>query len=212
MADRDHAPDFWRSAAAAFAANHAVLFDVYNEPHPATTDVTQPGSEAAWACTRDGGDCPGVGFTAAGSQELVDAIRSTGAANPIMVGGPQFAGVLDRWLAYRPSDLRNQLVASIHIYGPPPNQTACTDPVCWDATIAPVAVTVPVVVGEMGDMDCRSGVVDPLMDWADDHGIGYLAWGWVTSNCAQEPSLISSYRGDPTPYGAAVRDHLRRRQ
>jgi endoglucanase len=209
MADRDHAPAFWRSVAATFATNHAVLFDVYNEPHPATDDVTQPASEDAWVCVRDGGNCPGVSFTAAGSQELVDAIRATGAANPIMIGGPQFAGVLGRWLAYQPNDPRHQLVASIHIYGPPPNQTACVAASCWDSTIAPVAKAVPVVIGEMGDMDCRSGLVDPLMDWADGHGVGYLAWGWVTSDC-EEPALITDYDGSPTTYGAAVRAHFQR--
>jgi hypothetical protein len=213
MADRDHAPAFWRSVAATFAANHAVLFDVYNEPHPGTGDVTQPGPASAWLCVRDGGNCPGVGFVAAGSQELVDAVRSTGAANPILVGGPQFAGVLDQWLTYRPIDPLNQVVASIHIYGPPPHeQTACAAAPCWGATITPVAQVVPVIIGEMGDMDCGSGLVDPLMNWADAHGIGYLAWGWVTSNCAKEPALITDYRGTPTRYGAAVRDHLQRRQ
>lgn len=211
MADRDHAPAFWRSVAAAFAADHAVLFDVYNEPHPGTGDVTQPPPASAWACVRDGGTCAGVEFTAAGSQELVDAVRSTGAANPIMVGGPQFAGVLDQWMAYRPVDPRGQLVASIHVYGPPPyQQTACSTAACWDATIAPVAKVVPVVIGEMGDMDCRSGLVNPLMNWADGHGVGYLAWGWVTSSCAREPALITDYGGAPTTYGAAVRDHLQR--
>lgn len=208
MADRDHAPAFWSSVATTFATNRAVLFDVYNEPHPDTHDVTGPATEAAWACVRDGGTCPGVGFPAAGTQELVDAIRATGAVNPILVGGPQYAGVLDRWPAYRPDDPRHQLVASIHVYGPPPNQTACSVPACWDATIAPVAASVPVVIGEMGDMDCRSGLVDPLMDWADEHGVSYLAWAWVTSDCASEPALISDYRGTPTPYGAAVRAHL----
>jgi hypothetical protein len=208
MPDRDHAPAFWQSVATTFAPNRAVLFDVYNEPWPATEDVTQPASDVAWACVRDGGNCPGVGFTAAGSQELVNAVRSTGAVNPILVGGPQFAGVLDKWLTYRPDDPRHQLVASIHIYGPPPNETACTPKACWDATIAPVAKVVPVVIGEMGNMDCRSSLVDPLMDWADQHGIGYLAWGWVTSDCASEPALISNYNGTPTPYGAAVRRHL----
>lgn len=208
MADRDHAPAFWHSVASTFAPNRAVLFDLYNEPHPGNVDVTKPAPDDLWACARDGGSCPGVGFTAAGSQELVDAVRSAGAANPILVGGPQFAGVLDRWLTYKPVDPRHQLVASIHIYGPPPHDTACTSPGCWNATIAPVAKQVPVVIGEMGNMDCRSSVVDPLMDWADQHSVSYLAWGWVTSDCAAEPALITDYGGTPTPYGAAVRDHL----
>ena len=45
MADADHAPDFWRSVAAEYRDDRAVLFDVYNEPH-----------DIDWACWRDGCD------------------------------------------------------------------------------------------------------------------------------------------------------------
>jgi hypothetical protein len=151
-----------------------------------------------------------VGFTAAGTQELVDAVRSTGAPNPILVAGPQYAGVLDRWSAYRPHDPRNQLVASIHIYGPAPNLTPCTAPACWSAMIAPLAREVPVVIGEFGSMNCTPDLVEPLTGWADAQGVSYLAWGWVTSDCAAEPALIARYDGTPTPYGAAVLARLRR--
>ena len=206
MADRDHAPDFWRSVAATFAPNRAVLFDLYNEPYP---DKNRD-DDAAWTCVRDGGDCPGVGFTAAGMQELLDAVRSTGAQNPVLVGGAQWAGSVTKWLQYRPNDPLHQLVASIHIYGPPPNDTACSTADCWNATMAPLATQVPVVIGEMGDMDCTSQVIDPLADWADARGVGYLAWAWVTSDCAGEPALISDYDGTPTRYGAGLRNHLLR--
>jgi hypothetical protein len=140
-------------------------------------------------------------------QELVDAVRSTGARNPVLVAGPQYAGVLDRWLAYRPADPLGQVAASIHVYGPP-EATACSIPDCWNDQIAPVAREVPVVIGEMGDMDCSTGLVDPLMDFADAHGVGYLGWAWVTDDCASEPSLISRWDGTPTAYGRAVRDHF----
>jgi hypothetical protein len=60
----------------------------------------------------------------------------------------------------------------------------------------------------MGDMDCSTGLVDPLMDFADAHGVGYLGWAWVTDDCASEPSLISRWDGTPTAYGRAVRDHF----
>ncbi|MEO6857059.1 MAG: cellulase family glycosylhydrolase [Solirubrobacteraceae bacterium] len=33
MADRTHAPAFWRSVARTFKRNHAVLFELYNEPY-----------------------------------------------------------------------------------------------------------------------------------------------------------------------------------
>jgi hypothetical protein len=213
MPDRDHAPVFWRSVAATFQPNRGVLFDLFNEPYPDLNDgADNNATDEAWRCVRDGGVCPRVGFVATGMQELVDAVRATGARNPILVAGPQYAGVLDRWLAYRPNDPLGQLIASIHIYGPPPNQTPCSTPECWSAQIEPVARDVPIVIGEMGNMDCSSGVVRPLMDFADAHGVSYLGWAWVTNDCATEPSLISNYDGTPTAYGIAVREHFLRRR
>ena len=207
MADRDHAADFWRSVATTFRDNGAVLFDLYNEPHPDRGSAT----DAAWRCVRDGGQCPGVDFVAAGMQELLDAVRSTGARNPVLVAGPQYAGTLGQWMAYRPTDSLNQLVASVHIYGPPPDASPCWTAECWNEEIAPLARQVPVVIGEMGNTDCTPSVVEPLMRWADDHGVSYLAWSWITSDCAGEPALITDYGGTPTPYGVGVRDHLRSR-
>lgn len=201
MADRDHSPAFWRGVAATFASRRAVLFDLYNEPYPAPDDP-----DAAWRCVRDGGACPGVGFAAAGMQELLDAVRSTGARNPVLVAGPEWAGVVDRWREHRPVDPLDQLVASVHVYGP--DGSPCWTRTCWDAAIGPLAREVPVVVGEMGSTDCTPGLLPELMAWADEHGVGYLAWGWVTGDCAAEPALIRTYGGDPTPYGAALRDHL----
>lgn len=74
MADRDHSPAFWTSVANIFKNNTSVVFDLYNEPYPDNNADTT----AAWKCLRDGGTCPGVSFTAAGMQELVNAVRATG--------------------------------------------------------------------------------------------------------------------------------------
>src|SRR2546427_9156590 len=57
----------------------------------------------AWRCWRDGGTCSGMTFQAAGMQELVDAVRGTGATNVIMLGGVQYAAGLSHWLAEQPS-------------------------------------------------------------------------------------------------------------
>jgi endoglucanase len=218
MADRDHAPDFWRSVAETFRSNRSVVFDLYNEPHP--DDENGGDTPAAWACVRDGGTCPGVRFEAAGMQELLDAVRSTGARNVVMVAGPQYAGQLDQWRDYRPYDPRRQLAASVHIYfntPESPDWSPCFQQSCWEQTIAPLAEHTPVVIGEMGERDCSSGLIDgttmtppqdSLLDWADEHGVSYLAWSWMTSDCADEPALISSYDGTPTAYGAGIRDHL----
>ncbi|MDQ1634364.1 MAG: endoglucanase [Frankiaceae bacterium] len=220
MADRDHSPHFWSSVAATFQHSPGVLFDLYNEPHPDGNQNTT----AAWQCVRDGGTCAGVPFTAAGSQTMLDAVRAAGASNVVLVGGPQYAGVLDQWSAYKPADPLGQLAASSHIYFNTPGTlesqdwSPCYQQSCWESQIAPLAKDVPVVIGEFGEHDCAfdlldgSGVVpepqQPLLDWADKAGVSYLAWAWFAGNCAGEPALISDYSGAPTAYGAGVHDHL----
>ena len=203
MADEDHSPAFWQSVASTFADNHSVIFDVFNEPYPDNNLDTA----TAWSCVLNGGTCSGVSYPTAGMQQLVDVIRAAGATQPLMIAGPQYAGELDQWMAFEPADPLHQLIASVHIYGLPldsPYRVSST----WDTYIAPLAAQVPIVIGEFGDTDCTSNFSTPLMTWADAHGISYLAWGWITSNCASEPALITDYNGTPTPFGAGVRAHL----
>lgn len=216
MADRDHSPAYWASVAAYFKSNPAVIFDLYNEPHPDNNSD----SVAAWTCVRDGGNCSGVGFIAAGMQELVNAVRGSGATNPIMVGGPQYAGSVSRWTQFKPTDSANQLVASIHIYYNTvndPDWSPCYQQTCWESTMATLAQTTPIVIGELGELDCSSQLIDgtrmtprqeSLLTWADRHGISYTPWAWVTSSCSGEPALISNYSGTPTGYGAGIRQHM----
>lgn len=201
-ANRDNTPRYWQSVATAFKSNPAVLFDLYNEPYPDRNRDTV----AAWKCVRDGGTCPGVNFVAAGHQELLNAVRSTGATNVVLVSGPEYAGNLTRWLEYKPTDPANQLAASVHIYGRPlgsPYDTQAT----WTKML-PTAAQVPIIMGEIGDSDCTSKFSPPLMRFADTNGMHYLAWGWVVANCADEPSLIKNYAGAPTKFGEGVRTHL----
>jgi hypothetical protein len=192
MADADHSPAFWSSVATRFKSKAGVMFDLFNEPH----DIT-------WECWRDGCTTSG-GWQAAGMQSLVDAVRGTGARQPIMLGGIGWSSDLSQWLDYRPHDPLDQLVASFHLY----NFSGCNTMACWDASIAPVAEVVPVVTGEIGQNDCAHDFVDTYMDWADAHGISYLGWTWNTWDCGSGPALISDYDGTPTAYGVGLRDHL----
>jgi endoglucanase len=215
MADRSHSNAYWSSVAATFKTNPAVIFDLYNEPYPDSNRNTP----AAWKCVRDGGTCPGVSFTAAGSQEMLTAVRAAGAQNVVMVGGPQYAGDVDQWTQYAPNDPLHQLAASIHIYYKTPANpewAPCDYLACWTATMAPLAASTPIVIGEFGEHDCNSHLLDgtaltptqaSLFDWADRHGISYLGWSWFTGKCAGEPALISNYNGTPTEYGKGVRSH-----
>jgi endoglucanase len=192
MADADHSPELWSSVATSFLDDPGVVFDLYNEPH-----------DISWACWRDGCLSP-AGWRTAGMQRLVDAVRGTGAKQPIMLAGLNWGGDLSQWTAFAPTDTAAQLVASAHIY----NFSACNTTACWDATLAPVASHVPVVTGELGENDCAGGFVDSYMDWADAHGVGYLGWTWNTWDCRSGPALISAADGTPTAFGKALRDHL----
>jgi endoglucanase len=210
MPDETYAPAFWSSVAAAFKSDPAVIFDLFNEPYPnRNTD-----SEAAWQCVLDGsggGTCSGFSYEAAGMQQLLGAVRGTGATNVVMVGGPQFAGDLDRWVQYEPADPLHQLAASIHIYWKrvkQPDFSPCFDSSCWQEVLAPLSSKVPIVVGEFGELDCGDRLYPPFLEFADEHDVSYLAWAWFTGHCASEPSLLKSYTGTPTAYGIGYREHL----
>jgi hypothetical protein len=59
-----------------------------------------------------------VNFAAAGMQSLVNAIRGTGATNPIMIPGLSWTNALEKWLQYKPIDTLAcpQIIASWHSY------------------------------------------------------------------------------------------------
>ncbi|HSX09332.1 MAG TPA: glycoside hydrolase family 5 protein [Candidatus Saccharimonadales bacterium] len=194
MADRDHSIDFWKSVAATFKGNNNVLFDVYNEPH-----------DISWDCWKNGCD------NYAGMQQLVDAVRSTGANNVIMLGGLNWAKDLSGWYANRPTDPKNNLVASWHMYG----STSCSGTNCWDAKgISSLMAKVPVIAGEFGESSdatiCSTPISNAFMNWMDQHNSSYLAWTWDAwgTSCG-DLSLITAYNGTPhKPNGINYRNHL----
>jgi Cellulase (glycosyl hydrolase family 5) len=204
MADADHAPAFWSSVAKTFAKNHGVVFDLFNEPF-----IT------SWTCWLSGCtttfETSGtkVSFQTAGMQTLVNAVRSAGANQVIMLGGLSFAGDDGEWLKHEPSDPDHQLAVSFHTY----NFGGCTES-CWNSMIAPLAKTVPVVTGEVGENGCTDTFIDQYMTWADSHGVSYLGWTWDSTgppsnwDCSAGPALISDYEGTPTAFGIGLREHL----
>ena len=191
MADLDHASAFWSSVARAFKADPAVLFDLYNEP-----------LGISWRCWREGCALPS-GWTTAGMQALVDAVRSTGARQPVIAAGLSSGNDLSSWLRFRPYDPAHQLVAGFHAY----SFLVCATVACWTRDVAPVARSVPVIATEIGEVDCSHSFINRFMNWADSAGVSYLGWGWDTSGCGA-PALISSWAGQPTAYGQGLRTHL----
>ncbi len=232
----DHSTAFWSSVAETFKTDHAVVFDAFNEPY---SPMANGNSDLAvsWSCWLDGGCSLPVAnqddpindaetYTAVGMQALVDAIRNTGATQPIMIGGLSYANDLSGWLAHEPADPEHQLAASFHgYYG-----EACDTASCWNSTLAPVVAQVPVVTGEFDQgYDCAgpptspSGLTtfdDTFMNWADASGVSYLAWGWwvlgntsTSCNALSDPgdnyALVSNYGGTAvSPDGTNLQSHL----
>ena len=221
----EHSPVFWGSVASMFKGDPGVLFDAFNELY--SPQANGNSSEiVSWSYWESGG-CevpdasdlnppdPAHSYKAVGMQQLVDAIRSTGATQPILLGGLAYANDLSQWAAHEPNDPDGQLAASFHNY----TGENCDSESCWNETIAPLSEHVPVVTGEFDQEECPAGGGDDpsdfdntYMDWADRHGVSYLAWGWFVLP-SSEPCgalyLITSYSGTPVePNGVALRDHL----
>jgi hypothetical protein len=198
MADIDHSPEFWTSVANVFKNNTTVIFDLYNEPH-----------NISWNCWKDSsrGNCG----TYAGMQQLINAVRMTGAKNVVMAGGLSYASDLSQWLAYKPNDQTGNLVASWHMYG---NAGCEGSGICWNQSLMTNLITqVPVIAGEFGESPkgdvCGTNIIDAFMNWLDQRQTSYLAWTWNTwgTDCGNL-AAINDYTGTPkSPNGIAIKSH-----
>jgi hypothetical protein len=205
MPDTEHSVDFWTGVAKVFGSKLNVIFDLFNEPFP---DNGNWNSTAGWNCLLNGGNCPGLGYSAAGMQSLVNAVRKEGSRNILMVGGLAYSNSLAKWLEYMPNDPLKNLAASWHSY----NFNFCSNQQCWEETVGNVSRTVPVIIGESGTNQCNGNYLNSLLPWADQYGnrqsIHYLAWTWNTWNCNNGPALITNYDGTPTNYGQGYKNQL----
>jgi endoglucanase len=216
MPDADHSSAFWASVAALFKGDRAVIFDLFNEPHP---ERGAPSLRDPWDCWLHGcmvgvvaernGALEARSWRAAGMQELIAATRQTGATQPILLGGLDYANDASGWLSHLPTDPAHQLALSFHVY----NWNSCRTERCWSTTLDRVAAHHPVVTGELGEDDCSKDFVDRYMSWADLRGISYLAWQWNVSGGTCEPGSRDVFLQDadssrPSVMGVGFRDHL----
>jgi endoglucanase len=201
MPDAAQAIPFWTSVANTFKGNDAVIFDLFNEPYASRADNSN--SAEGWQCWETGSPCTGISYPVAGMQQMINAVRSTGANNVLMLGGEEYSNDLTGWLQYEPTDPDHNLVASWHSY----NFNTCSTQSCWTSQVAPVIAAVPVVAGEIGENDCAGTYVDPLTTWLESENTSFLAWTWDdwSGGCSSGPTLITDYTGTPTAYGAAYK-------
>ena len=215
---------FWTSVATTYSTNKSVMFELFNEPYSRT------GFTLTWDCWKNGGclapvendatgTLSGTKYTVTGMQTLVTAVRATGATQPLLLGGLNYSNDLTGWLANKPTDPLNQLVAAWHNY---PGQGCSTT--CWNSTVTTVAASVPVVTTEFGNTaettstaaNNGGNYLVPFMTWADAHGIGYLPWAWWDVGAAEAngngSDIYALYSGPSftpkSPSGTKFYNHL----
>jgi endoglucanase len=208
MADADHSVDFWHSVAERFRRNRAVLFHAYDEPHKISWECLRDGCQA----NADGSDGePAFGeFQAVGDQVIVDTIRSTGARQPIILSGIDFAGDLSMWAAREPTDPLHSIAVGWNSFDYTSNFGRSKP------DLRKLAVHYPIVIGGFGDTDCNSDFSTRLMKYADRIRLSYLAWTWNTvedyggcANALLGPRVSAYYSGRPSGFGRGVRKHFR---
>lgn len=229
MADATYSIPFWTQVATTFKSYPAVIFDTFNEPYLGNATA---GDYQCWlnGCTNSTsmqyGGAPDTGkvinYQTAGQQQMVNAIRGAGATQPIMIEGlnwgddpcnveqGQNSCGSSSQFAYMPTDPQKQLVMSFHAYGSAPggSQHGCSNTTCWgQMKAAAVAAGLPIVTGEVGDLDGGSGYIFEYMAWADQNNVGYLGWAWQAGGGNLD--LVSDWNGTPNgPEGSVFQTHF----
>jgi endoglucanase len=211
MADTDHSIAFWTSIADTFKANPAVIFELYNEP-------VLTNSTAGWNAWLNGGAQttvrPGGGktyaWTSAGMQQLLDAVRATGATNVVLCGGVSYSNVLTGFPSHIPADPISQLGAAWHVY----SFNVYVDPSPGTSTtnmLAAVSANVPLVITEVGDTDgagATGSFVKKILTFADSTGYSYFGWTWNDWGQSSNDLILNS-SGTPTiGFGTYFKQHL----
>ena len=129
---------FWADVAGRYKDDGRVLFELYNEPH-----------DVPWNVWKSGGKTSG-GWTAAGMQQLYDAVRGAGADNLVIVGGLNYAFDLSGVPSNRISGYN--ILYATHPYG----GTSDKGPSAWDAGWGFLTKTDPVILTEFGDGSDRA--------------------------------------------------------
>lgn len=206
MPDKKWSEEFWAQVGTWFKYNNEIFFDLFNEPFP--DRVGAKSFKEVWTCWRDGGNaCYWVTYECVGMQRLVEVVRDTGARNPIMVAGVNFANDVTGWIQYVPKDRGNNLYLSFHVY----RNNYFNRIAQFSNYIKLILKTHKIIVGEFGESDCGHNWVDEKMQWFDVLGVSYLAWTWNPWGCTNgNNGLISDWSGTPTVYGQGIKDHYRK--
>ena len=193
----DNSVAFWTSIADTFKGSPAVLFELFNEPFAddsTSWDATRlgllqkgGGSFSFWDQTNGKGSPTNtnVTFSVVGHQQLVDAIRATGATNVILYSCPVWDSALSQSLSVKPTDSLMQLGATVH-YANGSNADYTTI----------LGANVPILMTEFYTLASRGGY-----SWAQANKIGYVMWG--ANNWGSASTLGALVTSSPWSFNAA---------
>ena len=182
---KDFSLAFWRQVAAYFKDAPHVIFDIFNEPAGISSNT--------WRVN---------------AAELVDAIRSTGAKQLIIIGGVEYSRDLS-WVSSKPVPGEN-LAFAVHIY-PGHSRTS------WDYWFGKTSQQYPVLVTEWGWMESdpsgnqpylvgnQETYGQPLLEYLDAHDIGWVAC-WYDAEW--KPAMFQKGNENFTPFGQFVLQRL----
>ena len=186
----------WRSLAARYRDEPAVLFDLFNEPHSPLDDDFLP-----IHLIGAGGDVVESDADFVGPQEwvpwaarLIAEVRQIRPEGLILVGGVDWAFDLRQVRLDAPN-----IVYSTHIYS---NRNADV----WSRALGS-SDQAPVFVGEWGGTEKDLEFGRQLAVLMRQQGLGWTAWSWV-----DYPQLVEAPRApnyQPTRFGDLVRAELR---
>lgn len=186
---------FWQQVASKYKNYSNVLFELFNEPHPATWDCWRSGCPI----TNDtvySNDCNCMktfSYQAVGLQKLVDTVRGTGAKNIVIVAGMTWGFDLSQLPTYALTD--KNIIYDTHLY-PYPGKL----PQDWDSGFGHLTSTYPIISAESGEYDCGTSYINQMLNYFDAHQMSWVAWAWVVppvNSVCSYPQLTTDYNGAP---------------
>lgn len=214
---QEHA-NFWKEFAARYQNHPAVLFDLFNEPHGIDWEVWRDGGfvgtkeksdESAFLSEEE--KKKNQGFESVGMQQLVDAVRSTGAKNVVIAGGLAWCNDLQGVVnGYALEDLAgNGVMYSWHTYN---WHTG------WAEKVLPAAAKYPIFLGEVGAdekmmdfipaaaQETPATWVPDMLGFIQEHRINWTGWCF---HPAATPRMLLDWDYTPTPFwGVPAKDAL----
>jgi endoglucanase len=210
MGDADHTLALWTSLANTFKNNPAVLFEPFNEPflgtagndvNPKAFDslpnganyyIRNGGAVANAYYASENGNHVAVPYTwtTVGFQQVLDAIRGTGATNVVVMGGQDYDNDLTWWTTNPPTDALNQIAITYHAYYTTYGYALTNDTPQHTAAQSIAMLTnpgVPVILTEIGDNvgggastngGSPGSFMTQMAQLLDNQGWSGMAWTW----------------------------------